>query len=212
MTRGHNSTLNSDLGSYFYVKSRPRVTIQRGIMNRGHISTWNLDPGHNSTWNYDPDPISTWNSDPGSHFNVEFWPRVNIPRWIMTQVRIPHWIVIPIPGHNLTLNNDSGWKFNVELVLRVIIQRGIKTCGHISKGGGVQILSVGGVVIQWTPVSGIAIQHEKAVESWAQLIESRPPGLKFNRVIIQSYNGTDVQADWRRSCTYGRAPNAIDIS
>ena len=22
---------------------------------------------------------------------------------------------------------------------------------------------------------------------------------------------TDVQADWRRSCTYGRAPNAIDI-
>ena len=24
-------------------------------------------------------------------------------------------------------------------------------------------------------------------------------------------DGTDVQADWR-SCTYGRAPNAIDIS
>ena len=24
-------------------------------------------------------------------------------------------------------------------------------------------------------------------------------------------DGTDVQADWRRSCTYGRAPNAIDI-
>ena len=24
--------------------------------------------------------------------------------------------------------------------------------------------------------------------------------------------GTDVQADWRRSCTYDRAPNAIDIS
>ena len=23
---------------------------------------------------------------------------------------------------------------------------------------------------------------------------------------------TDVQAAWRRSCTYGRAPNAIDIS
>ena len=23
---------------------------------------------------------------------------------------------------------------------------------------------------------------------------------------------TDVQADWKRSCTYGRAPNAIDIS
>ena len=25
-------------------------------------------------------------------------------------------------------------------------------------------------------------------------------------------DGTDVQADWRRSCTYGPAPNAIDIS
>ena len=24
-------------------------------------------------------------------------------------------------------------------------------------------------------------------------------------------DGTDVQADWRRSCTYVRAPNAIDI-
>ena len=25
-------------------------------------------------------------------------------------------------------------------------------------------------------------------------------------------DGTDVQADWRRNCIYGRAPNAIDIS
>ena len=25
-------------------------------------------------------------------------------------------------------------------------------------------------------------------------------------------DGTDVQADWRRRCTYGRAPNAIDTS
>ena len=25
-------------------------------------------------------------------------------------------------------------------------------------------------------------------------------------------DGTDLQAYWRRSCTYGRAPNAIDIS
>ena len=25
-------------------------------------------------------------------------------------------------------------------------------------------------------------------------------------------DGTDVQADWIRSCTYGRAPNAIGIS
>ena len=29
---------------------------------------------------------------------------------------------------------------------------------------------------------------------------------------IHVCDGTDVQADWRRSCTYGRAPTAIDIS
>ena len=135
MTRGHNSTLNWDLGSYFNVESRPGITVQRGIMSRGHISTWNLDPGHNSTWNSDPGShfdVELW---PGSEFNVELWPRVKIPRWIMTRVRIPHWIVIPIPGHNLTLNHDSGSKFNVKLIPRVIIQRGIKTRGHKSTGG-----------------------------------------------------------------------------
>ena len=30
--------------------------------------------------------------------------------------------------------------------------------------------------------------------------------------IFHICDGTDVQVDWRRSCTYGRAPNAIDIS
>ena len=25
-----------------------------------------------------------------------------------------------------------------------------------------------------------------------------------------SFDGTDMQADWRRSCTYGRATDAID--
>ena len=25
-------------------------------------------------------------------------------------------------------------------------------------------------------------------------------------------DSTDVQANWRRSCTYGQAPNALDIS
>ena len=60
-----------------------------------------------------------------SEFHVELWPLVIIP----------HWIVIPIPGHNLTLNNDSGSKFNVELRPQVIIQRGIKTQGHNSTRG-----------------------------------------------------------------------------
>ena len=31
----------------------------------------------------------------------------------------------------------------------------------------------------------------------------------FSYILV--YDGTDVQADWRRSCIYGRAPNAIDI-
>ena len=37
-----------------------------------------------------------------------------------------------------------------------------------------------------------------------------PPPVLF----LMSYicDGTDVQADWSKSCTYGRAPNAIDIS
>ena len=34
----------------------------------------------------------------------------------------------------------------------------------------------------------------------------------MQRYFSQICDGTDVQVDWRRSCTYGRAPNAIDIS
>ena len=33
-----------------------------------------------------------------------------------------------------------------------------------------------------------------------------------NDIYGEKCDDTDVQADWRRSCTYGRAPNAIDIS
>ena len=36
---------------------------------------------------------------------------------------------------------------------------------------------------------GVAIQHEKSVESWAQPVELRPLGSKFNGVKIQSYTG-----------------------
>ena len=136
MTRGHNSTWNSDLGSYFNVDFWPGVSFQRGIMTSGHNSTWNCDPGskfhveswprvtiqrgiltrgHNSTWNYDP----------GSKFHVESWPRVTIQ----------YWVVIPIPGHNLMLNHDSGSTFNVESRPGVIIQRGIKTWGSQFNGG-----------------------------------------------------------------------------
>ena len=38
--------------------------------------------------------------------------------------------------------------------------------------------------------------------------------LKISAIIgrLPVCDGTGVEADWRRSCTYGRAPNAIDIS
>ena len=105
--------------------------------------------GHNSTLSYDP----------GSQFNVELWPSVKIPRWIMT--RVLHWIVIQIPGHNLTLNHVSWSQFNVKLKPAATIQRWIKTGSRFN--GGFQILSVGGVIIQWPPVSGegVGIPHEK---------------------------------------------------
>ena len=36
--------------------------------------------------------------------------------------------------------------------------------------------------------------------------------LVSHATIFQSYDSTDVQADLRRNCTYGWAPNAIDVS
>ena len=45
MTPGPNFTLNCDpSGSHFNVKFWSRVTIQRGILTRGHNSTWISDP------------------------------------------------------------------------------------------------------------------------------------------------------------------------
>ena len=59
----------------------------------------------------------------GSEFHVELWPRVNIPRWIVTL------------DQNFTLkcDPDLGAQFNVKLGPRVIIQRGIMTRGQYSK-------------------------------------------------------------------------------
>ena len=58
----------------------------------------------------------------GSEFHVELWPRVKIPRWIVTL------------DQNLTLkcDPDLGSQFNVKLGPGVIIQRGIMTQGHNS--------------------------------------------------------------------------------
>ena len=163
MKPGQNSTWNCDpnprsqfnLGSQFNVKSRPGVTIQRGSMTlvtiqreililvtiQGRIMT----RGHNSTLSYDP----------GSQFNLELWPRVKTSHWSVTRGIVPHWIVIQFPGLRS--------QFNVHLRPGVKIQRGIKTQGHNSIV--VQILSVGGVVIQWPPVSGVAIPHKKSLVS-----------------------------------------------
>ena len=106
----------------------PGVIIQRWIVTPGHNSTLNCDPGHDSTLNCGPDQDFTLNYDPGSWFHVELWPRVMIPRWIVT------------PGLDSTLNCDTklncdlgfGSKFNVEFWPGVIIQREIWTRGHNS--------------------------------------------------------------------------------
>ena len=115
VTLDQNFTLkcDPDLGSQFNVKLGPGFIIQRGIMTRGHNSTWNADPG--SKFNVESWPgvsiqrgimtrghNSTWNYDPGSQFNVETWPGVTIQRGIMTR------------GHNSTWNYDPGSQFNVE--------------------------------------------------------------------------------------------------
>ena len=158
---------NQDPGSLFNVESWPGIKFQLGILTRVTIQRRIMTRGHISTWNYDP----------GSKFHVEFWPRVTIP----------HWIVILIPGHNSMLNHHSGSKFNVEPRPGVIIQCWIKTWRSQFNGGQNFIRRRG--LKTMTPVSGVAIQHEKSVESWAQPVESRPHGSKFNGVKIQYDTG-----------------------
>ena len=134
LTRGHNSTLNCDPGSWFHVKKLPRVLIQHWNMTLGLNSTLNCDPeswlnvelwpglgitiqcgiltrGHNSLWN---------ECDPGSQFNVEFWPvYISSTRGIATQdgVKIQQrdQNSTAKEGHNSTknpLNIDPGSVFN----------------------------------------------------------------------------------------------------
>ena len=149
---GHNSTWNSDLGSQFHVESRLGVTIQHGIMTRVKfkrgILTWITDQRGILTRGH----ISTWNYDPRSQFNMELWPRVKIPHWIMT------------PGQNFTLKFDPspGSQSYFESWLEVKIQREIKTWGHNStwnQDPGSQLndgskFYPSGVVIQWPPCLG----------------------------------------------------------
>ena len=125
LTPGHDSTLNFDPGSEFYVELWPRVMIPR----------WIMTPGPNFLLNCDPRS--------GSHFNVKFWPRVTIQHGILTR------------GHNSTWNSDPSTyllpvelrlnkvsKFNCAIKIqqlgRVIIQRKIHwivTPGRYSMGG-----------------------------------------------------------------------------
>ena len=58
-------------------------------------------------------------------------------------------------------------------------------------------------------------KHYKFLEYWSQhKFEFEFIGISrhMQRYFSHICDGTDVQADWRRRCTYGRAPNAIDIS
>ena len=58
------------------------------------------------------------------------WPRVIIPRWLVTRVKIPRWNVTP--AHNSTLNCDPGSWFHAEIRPQVSIQRLIVTPNHDS--------------------------------------------------------------------------------
>ena len=84
----------------------------------------------------------------GSEFHVELWPRVKIPRWIMTPGQNSTLNCDPNPrlqfnlGQNSTWNQDPVSQFNVEsrpgvtilrkILVRVTIQRGIMTRGYNS--------------------------------------------------------------------------------
>ena len=224
----HNSTdRRYGDGSEFHVELWSRVKIPRWIMTLGQNSTLNCDPnhrlqfnlGHNSTWNQDPVSQFNGESRPGVTIPREILIRVTIQRGIMTRVTIQRWVMTRghnstwnyDPGHSSTLNYDpKTWsQLNVESWLGVTIQRGIKTLGHNSTWnkdlgsqfkGGLNFIRRRGRNTM-TPDSGVAIQHEKSVESWAQPVESRPHGSKFNGVKIQSYTGTGLMS----SC-YPRYP------
>ena len=74
----------------------------------------------------------------GSEFHVELWPRVKIPRWIMTPGQNSTLNCDPNPtlqfnvGHNSMWNQDSVSQFNVESRPGVTIQRWVMTLGHNS--------------------------------------------------------------------------------
>ena len=77
---------------------------------------------------------------PGSPFNVELWPRVISPHWILTRVLIPRCIVTPShdstmncdpwPGSQFHVNSDAGSELSVEFWPGVAIQHGIMTHLH----------------------------------------------------------------------------------
>ena len=91
----------------------------------------------------------------GSEFHVELWPRVKIPRWIMTlgqnstldcdpntrwQLNVESWLGVTIQrwietwGLTSTWNQDPGSQFNMELWAGVTFQRGILTRVTIQRG------------------------------------------------------------------------------
>ena len=140
MIPGLDSTLNVDPESWFNIKLWPGIwiTIQCGIVTRGHDSTlifdpgsqfhvelwprviiprWNVIPGHDSTLNCYPGQDSTLKFDPGSWFHIE-----NLPG---------SWFHI---GLNSTLICDPESWLNVELWpgLGITLQCGILTRGHNS--------------------------------------------------------------------------------
>ena len=82
----------------------------------------------------------------------------------------------------------------------------------VAESVAAKIFKIGSVVFELWPFYLITlwsafVSITKNELSWIGCLTSQ-------LTIFQSYmwRHIDVQADWRRSWTYGRAPNAIDIS
>ena len=147
------------------------------------------------------------------------WPRLMIPRWIVTQIKISRWIVtrVMIPRWIVTLGLDStlncdpklncdmglGSQFNVEFWPGVINQSGILTRGHNSTWNSVPCIYLLPVELRLKKVSEfnsmIKIQQLRRVIIQRKIHWILTPGQ-------YSIGGQNFilhrQPDWTSACTW----------
>ena len=166
------------------IEYRPGVTIQwifRLIMTLP--SCWILiTPLNFDTW---LSRNSTGRKyEDGSEFHVKLWPRVIIPRWIVTL------------DQNFTLkcDPDLGSQFNVKLGPGVIMQRGIMTLGHNSTwnsdpGSKFNVESWPGLVFNVESWHGVTIQRGIMTQGHNSTWK-HDPGSQFN---VESWPRVTIQ-------------------